>query len=97
MIPYTFHPDAEEELAEAAEYYEARRPGLGGVFASEVIHTISLIREYPDAGTPLGASRRRMTLRRFPYSVVYRRDSDSVVIVAVAHQSRRPGYWRGRR
>lgn len=97
MIPYAFHPDAEEELAEAAEYYEARRPGLGGVFVSEVIHTISLIREYPDAGTPLGASRRRMILRRFPYSVVYRRDSDSVVIVAVAHQSRRPGYWRGRR
>jgi plasmid stabilization system protein ParE len=96
LIAYTFHPDAEAELAEAAEYYEAQRSGLGKAFSSEVTHTIALIREFPDAGTPMGASRRRMIVRRFPYSVVYRRYPDSVVIVAVAHQSRRPGYWRGR-
>jgi plasmid stabilization system protein ParE len=97
LIAYSFHPDAEAELVDAAEYYEARRPGLGKAFAGEVARTISLIREYPDAGSPVGASRRRMLVGRFPYAIVYRRDPDSVVIVAVAHQSRRPGYWRGRR
>ena len=97
MIAYSFHPDAEAELADAADYYEARRPGLGKAFAGEVTRTISLIREHPDAGSPVGPSRRRMLVSRFPYAIVYRRDSNSVVIVAVAHQSRRPGYWRGRR
>jgi plasmid stabilization system protein ParE len=97
LIAYSFHPDAEAELADAAEYYEARRPGLGKAFAGEVTRTISLIREYPDAGSPVGPSRRRMLVSRFPYAIIYRRDRNSVVIVAVAHQSRRPGYWRGRR
>lgn len=97
MTAYSFHPDAEAELAEAADYYEARRPGLGKIFAGEVTRTISLIRDYPDSGAPMAASRRRMLVRRFPYTIVYRQDGDSVLIVAVAHQSRRPGYWRGRR
>jgi len=97
LIAYSFHPDAEAELAEAADYYEARRPGLGKIFAAEVTRTISLIREYPDSGAPVGASRRRMLVRRFPYTIVYRQDGDSLLVVAVAHQSRRPGYWRGRR
>jgi plasmid stabilization system protein ParE len=97
LIAYSFHPDAEAELADAADYYEARRPGLGKAFAGEIARTISLIREHPDAGSPVGPSRRRMLVSRFPYAIVYRRDLNSVVIVAVAHQSRRPGYWRGRR
>jgi plasmid stabilization system protein ParE len=96
LTAYSFHPDAEAELAEAADYYEARRPGLGKIFAGEVARTISLIRDYPDSGAPMAASRRRMLVRRFPYTIVYRQDRDSVLIVAVAHQSRRPGYWRGR-
>jgi putative SOS response-associated peptidase YedK len=58
LIAYSFHPDAEAELADAADYYEARRPGLGKAFAGEVTRTISLIREHPDAGSPVGPSRR---------------------------------------
>ena len=97
MIAYSFHPEAEAELEDASLFYESRMLGLGKSFAAEVERTIYLIREFPDAGSPAGLTRRRVLVARFPYSVVYRHDADSVVIVAVAHQRRRPGYWRQRK
>jgi len=97
VIPYTFHPDAETELAEAALFYESRMSGLGRFFAAEVERTIALVREYPEAGPAVGPKRRHVLVARFPYSIVYRHDPDAIVIVAVAHQRRRPGYWRRRK
>lgn len=97
MIPYTFHPEADAELEEAAVFYESRLAGLGKSFAAEVERTIALVREFPEAGSQVGTRRRRVLVARFPYSIVYRQDPDAVVIVAVAHQRRRPGYWRRRK
>jgi plasmid stabilization system protein ParE len=96
VIPYSFHPEAEAELVDAAIFYESRLVGLGQSFVAEVERTVSLIREHPDAGMSAGLPRRQMRLYRFPYSVVYQRDPESVLILAVAHQRRRPGYWRQR-
>ena len=96
MIPYAFHPEADAELEEAMLFYESRLVGLGKSFAAEVERMVSLIREFPDAGAKVGIGRRRVVVDRFPYSIVYRRDPDSIVIVAVAHQHRRPRYWRSR-
>ena len=97
MIPYDFHPEAKAEFIEATLYYESRRLGLGASFAAEVERAISLIRSHPDVGAPDRRSCRRMSLPGFPYSVVYRPYAKSIVILAVAHQSRRPGYWRHRK
>jgi plasmid stabilization system protein ParE len=97
VISYSFHPEAEAELEDASLFYESRMPGLGRFFAAEVERTIALIREFPDAGSPAVLPRRRVNVTRFPYSVVYRHDPDFVVILAVAHQRRRPGYWKRRR
>lgn len=97
MIPYKFHPDADAELEEASLFYESRMSGLGKSFAAEVEQTISLVLEFPESGSPVGPKRRRVVVARFPYSIVYRHDPDAVVIVAVAHQRRRPGYWRRRK
>jgi len=96
VTPYSFHPEAEAELSGAALFYESRMVGLGKSFAAEVERTVSLIREHPDAGSPLGPARRQMMVHRFPYSIVYRRDAEFLLILAVAHQRRRPGYWRHR-
>lgn len=96
MISYAFHPDADAELEEAAIFYEARMAGLGNSFAAEVERTIALVREFPDAGSPVGPNRRRVLIARFPYSIVYRQEPNSILIVAIAHQRRRPGYWRRR-
>jgi hypothetical protein len=37
LIAYSFHPDAEAELADAAAYYEARRPGPGRLGHAKVM------------------------------------------------------------
>jgi toxin ParE1/3/4 len=97
VIPYSFHPEAETELADAAIFYESRMVGLGRSFATEVEKTVSLIREYPDAGMALGVRHRRMLVHGFPYTVVYQRNPEAVFIIAVAHHSRRPTYWRRRK
>jgi hypothetical protein len=97
VITHSFHGDAARELEEAAVFYESRVAGLGKSFLEEVERTVLLIEQYPDAGAGVGRYVRRVHLDRFPYSIVYRRGADAIVIIALAHHRRRPGYWRGRK
>ena len=93
-----FHPAAREELAEAAVWYEVRREGLGQEFRSAVRTAARTIGENPRAW-PLSieeSSVRIYPLRRFPFILPYALEVESVVILAVAHAKRRPGYWRSR-
>jgi hypothetical protein len=62
VIPVYFHAEAEQELDQAALFYESRVPGLGKSLLTEVERTVRLLREYPDAGAPAGARRRRVWL-----------------------------------
>jgi toxin ParE1/3/4 len=96
VTPYVFHHQAEAEFAAAASFYEARTEGLGASFIDAVEHAISLVRQYPEMGSPLEGSRRRMLVSGFPYGVVYRHDADVIVILALAHLRQRPAYWRAR-
>ena len=96
MIPYSFHPEAEAELSGAVLFYESRITGLGRSFSAEVQRIVTLIRAYPDAGAPVRLPVRRVFVDRFPYAVVYRRERESIHILAVAHLHRRPSYWRRR-
>lgn len=91
-----FHPDAAEEFREAVRYYEQEAAGVGMLFVAEVHRTISFLCEHPHAAPDLGGGIRRKVLDRFPYSVLYAVEADSILVVAVAHQKRRPTYRRGR-
>ena len=93
------HADASEELAEAVEWYEARRRGLGRELFEAVVESIESLPTTAGTGTPLSADRRtrRLLLPRFPYQIVYRLAPAEIIVVAVAHTRRRPGYWRRRR
>jgi plasmid stabilization system protein ParE len=93
---YEFHPDAEQEFIEEAAYYESEVPGLGSRFTDEVDRVIELLRENPKSGAPVDEHLRHFVLRRFPHSIVYAVLSKTLFIVAVAHGSRKPGYWRSR-
>jgi toxin ParE1/3/4 len=97
VISYAFHPEAEAEFANAALFYESRVVGLGRLFSAEVRRIVLLLREFPEAGAPIRLPVRRILIDRFPYAVVYRRDEGSIVILAVSHLHRRPGYWRRRK
>lgn len=90
------HPAALAEMAEAARFYEDRAPGLGREFFAEVVVVIRSAVENPDAGMTQEPPYRRMLCRRFPFAVVYRQVDDELRILAVAHQRRRPGYWKER-
>jgi len=87
-----------DEFSEAVRWYEARRPGLGGEFFDEVGAILALIEANPEIGATISADgqTRRALVGRFPYQVVYRLRPTEIVIVAIAHLKRRPGYWKDR-
>ncbi|RFO97755.1 plasmid stabilization protein [Rhodoferax lacus] len=87
---------AQAELDEAIDWYEVQAPGLGDAFLIETLKTIQLIEQFPTAWHPLTAQIRRCRLRRFPYSVIYTRDGSELLVLAIAHQRRKPNYWQGR-
>jgi plasmid stabilization system protein ParE len=91
-----FHPDADSEFSEHAAFYEAKEPGLGGRFINEVEAGISALTFFPMLGQPFDGEFRQFFLDDFPFALVYRKEHDRIWIVAVAHQSRRPRYWRKR-
>ena len=91
-----FHPAALQELIDSARYYENRLPGLGTDFKSEVDRSLDLLSENPDIGVVVDAPYRRLLFDRFPFAVIYRTRESTLRILAVAHQRRRPGYWKGR-
>ena len=97
MIRARFLPEAEVELAEAAQFYERAESGLGAAFALEVERTVERICAFPESGSKLSASTRGRITANFPFWVIYRSDGAEVTIIAVAHQRRLPGYWRKRK
>ncbi|WP_018293521.1 type II toxin-antitoxin system RelE/ParE family toxin [Mariprofundus ferrooxydans] len=96
MTTVRFLAPAEEEMSASARYYEQQFPGLGHRFLVEVARVIASIKAHPDAGLPLDANTRRKLLRHFPYALLYRTRPTEIIIVAVMHQHRKPGYWRNR-
>src|SRR5262245_10523233 len=93
-MKYEFHPEAELELYEAAQRYEAEISGLGMRFGDEVERVIDLLLEHPEIGARVDENLRHFVLRKFPFSVVYAVVADLIYIVAIAHGSREPEYWR---
>ena len=92
----SFHPAAESELAGAVEYYEEREPGLGYDFAVEVYATIDRVVAHPAAWPFVDEGIRRAMVRRFPYGILYADQNDNIVVVALMHLHRAPGYWMRR-
>jgi len=91
-----FHPDAAVEFAEAVRYYRERGWSLGERFASEVRTAIRRIVAAPERWRVLEDGVRRCLVRVFPYSVIYSIEPDYVLIIAVMHGKREPGYWKHR-
>jgi plasmid stabilization system protein ParE len=95
-MSHSIHPEAEAEFEAAAEFYNDREEGLGDDLYYEVFATIDLILEFPNSWPLYSHRTRRCLCNRFPYSVIYRVSEGEVTIYAVAHQSRKPGYWKDR-
>ena len=91
-----FHEAADAELTEAIVYYDGKAAGLGDRFLTEVKNATRRIEQYPEIAPVIDQGVRAKLLPSFPYSLMYVVDVNELFIVAVAHQSRRPGYWADR-
>jgi len=91
-----FHEAADAELAEAIRFYDGTASGLGDRFLAEVKAANRRIEQYPEIAPVIKYGVRAKALSTFPYTLMYVLDPDDLFIVAVAHQSRRPGYWADR-
>jgi plasmid stabilization system protein ParE len=83
-------------MTEASLFYEAATTELGKDFLDDVQRVIDSLREHPYLGLGVDPKLRRMPLRRFPFNLIYSVESTEILIVAVAHHGRRPGYWKDR-
>jgi len=96
MTAAIFLSPAEEEMLAAAQFYEAQCPGLGTDFLKEVHSPLMPLPHIPGADHESRNEIRRRLLKRFPFGLLYVIEEQAVVIVAVMHLRRRPGYWRER-
>lgn len=96
MKPIEFHPDAEAELGEDLEFYRDRAPGLAPGFVEAVQQALTFIQSHPAAGAPVREALRRWRVPRFPFHPIYREEPARIYLLAVAHQRKRPEYWRDR-
>jgi toxin ParE1/3/4 len=89
---------AEAEFDEAVDYYLlCAGPAVSRNFTRAIHSALALLVEHPAIGAPTRNQARRTLLHGFPFDLIYRLQADKIVIIALANQSRRPGYWAGRR
>jgi plasmid stabilization system protein ParE len=93
---FQFHPEAREEFRNATRWYRAQNVLASSEFRATVSSAIRLIAESSQQWPKYLHGTRRLVMQRFPFSVVYLDEPDFVIIVAVAHSKRRPGYWGDR-
>jgi len=93
MKPIIFLPEAEKEMVEASRYYERQQEGLGDRFLLMIQAAAAETAERPGACPVIRGPIRRKLVRRFPYGLLFREEEEAIVILAVAHLRRRPGYW----
>ncbi len=92
----SFHEAAENELNDAADFYDLESTGIGSTFLDDVQKAVKSIIAFPEAAPLLQGRVRKKIVQKFPYSVVYSLRETEIRILAVAHQRRRPFYWSGR-
>ena len=98
MTEITFLLEAEEELNYSAQYYNNQAPGLGFDFLEEIEKALQEIEQTPERWSNYKKNIRKFNTKRFPFSLYYKfeKNVDKIVILAVAHQKRKPDYWKNR-
>ncbi len=84
---------AQKELSDAIVYYELEYFGLGKRLKVEVKSSISRITQFPEAWSIERGDVRKIFVHRFPYKILYSIEKDHILIIAIAHQHRKPDYW----
>ncbi len=96
MKPHAFRAEAAAEYVEAKAYYTGIHAELGQRFEAEMDGLIRIICQDPQRYRQHDPPMRRHFSRIFPYAVIYLEEAERILIFAVMHMHRRPGYWKKR-
>jgi plasmid stabilization system protein ParE len=97
MKTFFVHDSAEIEINEAVNFYDFESFGLGKIFLDELTKAVKRISDFPEVAPILKDGVRRLSMSKFPYSLLYSIKEDEIRLLAVAHQRKRPFYWKKRR
>lgn len=96
MLGIKFHPDVAKEIKSSYRWYQEQAYGLGNDYLSELELSFQMICELPNTWPKFESNFRRFILSKFPFSVIYHFNEKNIFVVAVMHNSRKPGYWNER-
>ena len=91
-----FLEEAADEIVDAVHYYNRERPGFGFEFSIEVRNALARIKKYPDAWPEISKNIHKCIINRFPFAVLYSQYPEYILVVAIMHMKRKPGYWKKR-
>jgi len=91
-----FFEDASQEVEESRAWYRRRSERAEAAFLNELDHAIAQVVEGPWRWPEYSDSVRRYVFPTFPYSLIFFVEGETLHVVAVAHDKRKPGYWRNR-
>ncbi|MEM1057890.1 MAG: type II toxin-antitoxin system RelE/ParE family toxin [Verrucomicrobiota bacterium] len=86
--------EAQHEVEAAYDFYRSREPEVAERFVRCIERSITGIQQQPTTYRLIDGEHRRCLVKLYPYAIIYRVRSESIEIIAIAHLSRRPGYWR---
>ena len=96
MPKIVFHPEIASEIKASYNWYQEQATGLGEDFIAELEAAYDAIAELPETWPKFQKGFRRYLLTRFPFSIIYKDTNESIFVIAVMHNSRKPGYWLNR-
>ena len=88
--------EAENDLSDAAIWYEQQRSGLGQEFLDRVLSILDSLSNYPLQYPVIHKNVRRALMGHFPFGIFYSVQSEYIIVYAVMHASRHPGRWQSR-
>jgi toxin ParE1/3/4 len=91
-----FRPEAENDIEDAAIWYESQRQGLGQLFLDEVQNSLQAIAENPLMYPAIYRNMRRTVIHKFPFVIFYRYEEKEIIVFGVIHGSRSPKRWKTR-
>ncbi len=92
-----FLKEAEIDIRETINSYNKKRTNLGFEFSDEILRTIEIIKDFPEAWPQISLRTRRSLVNRFPYGIIYQLSKDKLLIIAVMHLHGKPNSWRKRK
>lgn len=93
----TIHAQADREARKAMRWYEKQRAGLGRTLRARLDEALDRIAFDPEVGAKYRGPFHFMRVKQFPYAIYYCKLADHIWVVAIAHERRRPNYWRRRK